>query len=107
MSGQDIALYTGLILTGLNIVDRLSFWKDRSKAPYKELKARMESVEKEIEQMHGYLTNDYEKIGGLEDGGKVLMESMNALLGHGIDGNNIEEMRTSRKHLNEYLINRK
>ena len=54
-----------------------------------------------------YATNDNKRIENLEEGGRVLLKSLGALLSHGIDGNNVDEMKLAREELNEYLIGRK
>jgi hypothetical protein len=42
----------------------------------------------------------------LEEGNKVLMKSMLALMSHEIDGNHAEELKLARDDLQEYLIRR-
>jgi hypothetical protein len=42
----------------------------------------------------------------LEEGVKVLLKSMGALLSHSIDGNNMDEMKEARDDLNSYLISK-
>ena len=37
---------------------------------------------------------------------KVIVESLQALTSHAIDGNNIQELKDAKKSLDEYLINR-
>lgn len=104
---EDVVLYTGLVLTALNILDRVSILKEKAKTPYKEREQRITHLEDEVEQMKRFLDNDNQRIKNLEDGGRVLIKSMGALLSHGIDGNNIQEMKVAREELNDYLIGRK
>ena len=107
MQPQDIALYTGITLTVLNIFDRVSILKEKAKSPYKDHENRITHLEDKVAQFGRNLDNDGKRIKNLEDGGKVLIKSMSALLSHGIDGNNIQEMKIAREELNEYLIERK
>ena len=103
---QDLVLYFGLILTLLNIIDRSSLLKEKAKAPQKEMEIRINSLEEKVDRLNTYLTNDNARIENLEEGGRVLLKSLGALLSHGIDGNNVQEMKAAKEELNEYLIRR-
>lgn len=103
---QDLVLFFGLILTVLNIIDRSSLLKEKAKAPQKEMEIRINALEDKVDRLSTFLTNDNARIENLEEGGRVLLKSLGALLGHGIDGNNIQEMKMAREELNEYLIRR-
>jgi hypothetical protein len=103
---QDLVLYFGLILTILNIIDRSSLLKEKAQAPQKEMEIRINALEDKVDRLNTYLTSDNARIENLEEGGRVLLKSLGALLSHGIDGNNVQEMKLAREELNEYLIRR-
>lgn len=103
---ENAVLWIGLVLTILNIIDRISLMKDRATAPHKEHEQRISYLENEVREIKSALSDDNERIVNLEKGGRVLLKSMGALLNHGIDGNNIEEMRVCREEVNDYLIGR-
>jgi hypothetical protein len=99
---QDLVLYFGLILTILNIIDRSSLLKEKAKAPQKEMEIRINALEDKVDRLNTYLTSDNARIENLEEGGRVLLKSLGALLSHGIDGNNVQEMKAAKEELNEY-----
>lgn len=103
---NDLVLYFGLLLTILNIVDRATLLREKAKSPQKEMEHRLTQLEDKVEKLSTYATNDNTRIENLEEGGRVLLKSLGALLSHGIDGNNIQEMKLAREELNEYLIRR-
>ena len=103
---SDLVLYGGLILTILNILDRSAIIKEKAESPHKEMAKKVEDLEHHVEEIEARLKNDNWRIEQLEDGVRVLLESMGALLSHSIDGNNMEEMKSAKKKLNEYLIGR-
>ncbi len=103
---NDTVLYFGLLLTILNIIDRVTLLREKAKAPQKEMEHRLTQLEDKVEKLSTYSTNDNARIENLEEGGRVLLKSLGALLSHGIDGNNIQEMKLAREELNEYLIRR-
>lgn len=103
---NDLVLYFGLLLTILNIIDRVTLLREKAKSPQKEMEHRLTQLEDKVEKLSAYATNDNSRIENLEEGGRVLLKSLGALLSHGIDGNNIQEMKLAREELNEYLIRR-
>ena len=104
---NEAVLIFGLILTVLNIIDRAHMMKARANAPRRELESRINRLESDVTEIRTLLSNDNNRILTLEEGNKVLIKSMNALLSQEIDGNSIEEMRKAREELNNYLISRK
>lgn len=76
------------------------------KAPDMAQNSRLTSLEEDMAQVKQYLTNDKKAIDGLSEGDKVTKHAILALLGHGIDGNNVDEMIQSKHELEKYLINR-
>ena len=67
---------------------------------------RLAALEADMQNVKRYLANDKTAIEGLTEGDKVTKHAILALLGHGIDGNNKEEMVKSKHELEAYLINR-
>lgn len=56
---------------------------------------------------HGeMLDNDNKRLKELEEGNKVIMQSMLALMSHELDGNHTEQLRKAKNDLEEYLISR-
>jgi exonuclease VII small subunit len=102
----DLVLYGGLLLTILNIIDRSTILKEKTEKPRKELEERVDSLDNRIAEIENKLKNYDYRVIQLEDGVKVLLRSMSALLSHSIDGNNLDEMKDARDDLNEYLISK-
>lgn len=63
------------------------------------LEVRMDSVEE-------FLTNDNRRLNAIEHGNRVTQEALLALLSHAIDGNNIDDLKSARKSLQTYLMDR-
>ena len=103
----EIALIISLILNVLNIIDRSTTLKQKANEPMRKMEHRITQLEDKVDKLGSYSTNDNKRIENLEEGGRVLLKSLGALLSHGIDGNNVDEMKLAREELNEYLIGRK
>lgn len=76
------------------------------KAPDAAQNDRLGRLESRMEQVEQFLAKDKKAIDGLTEGDKVTKHAILALLGHGIDGNNKQEMIDSKHELETYLINR-
>ena len=52
------------------------------------------------------LDNDNKRLKELEEGNKVMMQAMLALMSHALDGNHTTELQRAHDDLKEYLIKR-
>ena len=77
-----------------------------AKAPNVKQDQRLEKVEKHLEAVDRFLASDKKRLESLEEGNRATQRALIALLDHGIDGNNIEQMEDAKKELNNYLISR-
>lgn len=62
---------------------------------------RLNTMEKNYEE---FFRRDKERLDAIEAGNRVTQRAILALLSHGIDGNDVDEMKTAKKELEEYLI---
>ena len=67
---------------------------------------RLANLENDVAKIKGYLENDKKRLDTLSEGDKMTKHSLLALLAHGIDGNNITQMKDAKKELEDYLIDR-
>ena len=94
-------------------------WKvvDHFKAPDKQQDEKIEALEKDVKEIKDRLEEgdrrfqkDYERMNDIEEGfrkvTKIIIESLQALTAHAIDGNNTEELKGAKKSLDNYLMNK-
>jgi hypothetical protein len=84
------------------IIKTVKFAKAPNDAQNKRLDAlenRMDEVDRRLKADHGHLTK-------IDEGERVTQRALIALLDHGIDGNNIEQMQHAKEELQDHLINR-
>lgn len=67
---------------------------------------RLAKLEGKVAKIEGYLENDKKRLDALAKGDKMTKSSLLALLAHGIDGNNVTQMKDAKKELEDYLIDR-
>lgn len=106
VGAPEIVMVIGLILTVLNITDKIISLRKTAKEPEEEQNRRLDKLETSVAQMKTYLSSDNERIKTMESGNRVMLHAMSALLAHGIDGNNTENLIRAKEELDEYLINR-
>ncbi len=94
-------------------------WKviDHFRAPDKKQDEKIESLEKDVKEIKDRLEEgdkrfqkDTERMNDIEEGfrkvTKIIIESLQALTAHAIDGNNTEELKGAKKSLDNYLMNK-
>ena len=76
-----------------------------AKAPEERQNAEIEEIKDRLTKVETKLTNDDQRIKDARDCNHVLTKGMLALLDHGINGNNVNQMKAARQDVEAYLIN--
>ena len=77
-----------------------------AKAPNQVQDERLTELESWRKKVDQALLNDLSRFEALDNGERVTQRALLALLDHGIDGNNIDQMRQAKEALQNHLINR-
>ena len=107
----------GAIITVSGAIAVIVNFVHKAKEPNKIQNERIDKLEEAVETINDRLErgdrhflSDAERMSSLEHEvkktNKVIIESLQALTSHAIDGNNIEQLKQSEKTLNNYLINK-
>lgn len=77
---------------------------------YREEKKRREqpvnTLEDKIEDHEQKLQKDYRRINELEEGNRIMMRALMAILSHDISGNSVDKLKASMDEIHNYLVNR-
>lgn len=103
--GGILAL-AGAITTIGSAAEKVAKIVRAAKAPNEEQDRRLETAEKDIKDIKGFLAKDKARLDALDSGTRVTQRALLALLGHGLDGNNQKQMKDAKDELESYLINR-
>lgn len=95
-----IVVISGAVHVFINIFARVS-------APAKLQNTRLDSIEEHLESHDTLLNNDLKHLENIDEANRVIQKAILALLSHGIDGNDIDELKKAKKELEDYLIKRK
>ena len=96
---------TALVLLS-NAAEKVAKAVQAAKAPNVAQNDRLDRLEKWQKEVDEKLDHDHERFGSLDQGNRVTQRALLALLDHGIDGNNIEQMQQAKAELQNHLINR-
>ena len=100
-----LAVASAVVLLS-NAAEKIVKAVQAAKAPNVRQDERLTALETWREEVDGKLTHDHERFENLDSGNRVTQRALLALLDHGIDGNNIEQMQHAKEELQNHLINR-
>ena len=121
LSPQDIftiiVAVCGAIVTVSAAMSVISKAINKTKEPDKKQDERITALEEHVKKIDDRLAlgnqrfqSDKDRADNMElamkESNRVIIESLQALTVHALDGNNVEELRNAKKQLTEYLLNR-
>ncbi len=109
--GQIAAVAAGLLLAfagavntiGSAVEKAVKVWR-AAKAPNDTQNERLDALEQWRKDVDRKLNNDNDQLKALHLGLHAIYRANLALLDHGLDGNNIEQMKSAKKELLDQLI---
>lgn len=105
-------IWTALLATASAIVllsnaaEKIAKAVHTAKAPNQEQNERLDALEEWKKSVDRKLADDNAHLENLDAGNRATQRAILALLDHGIDGNNIEQMQHAKEELQKYLIER-
>ena len=100
-----LAVASAVVLLS-NAAEKIAKIIRAAKAPNQIQDDRLTALEDWRKKVDQALLKDLDRFKSLDDGERVTQRALLALLDHGIDGNNIEQMRHAKEDLQNHLINR-
>lgn len=88
-----------------NAVEKVVNAVKAAKAPEQRQDKEIVDIKNRLDKFETKLENDKKQIADAKECNHVITKGMLALLEHGINGNNIDQMREARNDVNAYLIN--
>lgn len=99
-----LAVASAIVLIS-NAVEKIVKAVNVAKAPETAQNEKISAIEDRLKKVEEKLENDKKQIADIREGNHVLTKGMFALLEHGINGNNIDQMKDAKHDVEEYLIN--
>ena len=102
--GGILAL-AGAVSTVGGAVEKIAKAVRAAKAPEQAQNAEIEEIKTRLDKLESKQKKDESQIEAGKECNRVLTKGMLALLEHGINGNNIDQMRDAKNDVEAYLIN--
>lgn len=77
-----------------------------ARAPNLRQDDRLQALESRMTKVEDKLSNDHARFQEMASNNRVTQRALLALLDHGLDGNNIDQMQRAKEELQNLLINR-
>ena len=98
--------FAGAVVTIGSAAEKITKVFRAAKAPNDRQEQRIFALEEWREDVDSKLSSDKAQLDSIESGLRASYQAQLALLDHGIDGNNIEQMQHAKADLQKHLINR-
>lgn len=99
-----IVTICGLITAVAAVINLVANAIKKAKAPNILQDERIQMCENDIKEMKKELEKDYRRFERIDEGNRIMQRCMLALIQHGIDGNDIDALKSAKQDLQEYLI---
>ena len=103
--GGILAL-SGAVTTVGSAVEKVVKAVKAARAPEQKQNVEIEEIKTRLSSVERKLANDKVHLDSIDAGNRVTQLALLALLDHGIDGNNIDQMQHAKEELQSHLINR-
>ena len=100
-----LAVASAIVLLS-NAAEKIGKAVQAAKAPNTRQDERISSLEDWRKGVDEKLDSDNRRIKSIEEGNRATQRALLALLDHGIDGNNIQQMQKAKEELQDHLISR-
>ena len=100
-----LAVASAIVLLA-NAVEKIGKAIQAARAPGAQQDKRLEELERRMDAAEKQLDRDKGHLSAIDDSNRVTQVALLALLDHGIDGNNMDQMRHAKEELQAHLINR-
>lgn len=119
--GEIFALLCGLLLAAAGAIntvgsalEKIAKARKAAQAPNEEQNRQLKELQEWRQEMEEWrkevvrkLTSDKAELSEIKDGLQAIFQGQLALLDHGLDGNNIEQMQNAKTVLQHHLITHK
>lgn len=100
-----LATASGIVLIS-NAFEKIVKAVNAAKKPNAMQDERLHELEEWRKKVDVKLLNDHKRFDDLDSNNRVTQRALLALLGHGLNGNNIEQMQKAKTELQNHLIDR-
>ena len=113
MNRETLLMLVGMIVLGLpaaintigGAVEKIAKAKRAVEAPNAAQNEEIRQLKSDVDDIKKKLVEDKRRLDESQRASHISQEALLALLEHGLNGNNVEQMTNAKNKLNDYLIN--
>ena len=90
----------------LGVAEKIISIKKKVKEPENRQNDKLADLERRVGKVERKLSDDHTHLTDIDESNRITQRALLALLSHGIDGNNLEQMQASQREITNHLINR-
>ena len=112
--GEIFAIVCGLVLAAAgaintvgSAVEKIAKARKAAQAPNEEQDRQLRELQEWRKEVDRKLRDDKKQLDAIQDGLQAIYQGQLALLDHGLDGNNVEQMQNAKTVLQHHLITHK
>lgn len=93
-----------LVLIGVykTVMDAIKTWREEKKRR----EQPVSNLEQTVQEHEQKLKNDHDRLNTLEESNRIIMRAMMALMGHEINGNSTDKLKSSYDEIQRFLIDK-
>lgn len=103
-AGAVFIAFCAAIVTISNAVKAIAAWRDAANRPNTKQDERLDDHERRLQDVEKKLDADKRRMDDFESCMRVQLKATQALLRHGIDGNEVDAMKDAEQEIYNYLI---
>ena len=104
---NEISAFLTFLILISNFLIMLGLWYEKLKTPEKSQNDRITTLEKQVRDIIEHFSSDDDRLALLEDGNMITQRALLAIMGHGLNGNDVENLRQAKNGLGRCLTGSK
>lgn len=104
---NEISAFLSFLILISNFLIMLSLWYEKLKTPEKSQNDRISSLEKQVRDIMERFSNEDDRLALLEDGNVITQRAILAIMGHELNGNDVDNLKQAKNDLERYLTENK
>lgn len=104
---NEISAFLTFLILISNFLIMLGLWYEKLKTPEKSQNDRITILEKQVRDIMEHFSSDDDRLALLEDGNVITQRAILAIMGHELNGNDVENLKQAKNDLERYLTENK
>ena len=100
---NEISAFLTFLILISNFLIMLGLWYEKLKTPEKSQNDRITTLEKQVRDIMEHFSSDDDRLALLEDGNVITQRAILAIMGHELNGNDVENLKQAKNDLERYL----